>query len=473
VARYQRARASASSGFMQSLLATIGPSGEQVTPLALLDRARTLLERDFAADPGFVARMLTELSDQYSARFYQDSVVALLKRAERLAVAANDPETAANASCRLVGNGVPGARQRLDSARAALRRVPEPDPVTLVLCKQAEARFAADEGHPEEAFARMREAVAITRSTGDTASLTYVEALRQTAGLLAQLGRQREALAVEEDALRILRLIGRGSSVTAAGLLEDVMLSLWYLGEVRSADSVRRRAVELEEGMDEPGQVGPFAAIQRVIFAFALGHRDSALMFLDSVAATARATRNAAQLSWALNQAAVGLADSGLYRRGQQSAAAADAALPAPTPTRNLLRDGRMAEAEGKPREALRDYLTLLLSDRATLAPPERRRTTYYAARAALAAADLTTADSLAHESLRLDLLLQQEERRSADMGTTLLLLSRIRLAAGDTAKARELAGRALQGLEFGLGPDHPRSAEGRRLLESLGGSVR
>jgi Serine/threonine protein kinase len=468
VARYQRARATASSAFMQSLLATIAPSGEQVTSLSLLDRARILLERDYAADPRFVARMLTELSDQYAARFYRDSVIALLKRAERLAVAADDPETAASVSCRLAGERVPGARQRLVAARTALSRVPEPDALTLVVCKQAEARLAADEGHPEDAVALTREVVAITRSAGDTASVTYADALRQMASLMGGLGRARDALTAQQSAVRILRQIGRGNTVMMAGALEDEVLCLWTLGEIRSADSVRRRALELERNMNEPGQVGALASTYAIIFAIALGHRDSALMLLDSVVATARASRNPAQLSWALSQAAVLLADSGLYARARWSAAAADAALPPKTPTSSLMRNGRLAEAEGRAADALRNYRTLL-SDRASLAPPERRRVIYFAARAALAAADVRTADSLAGESLRAQLRIQQDERRSADLGATLLLLSRVRLAAGDTSEARRLAGRALPGLEFGLGADHPRSTECRRLLVSLG----
>jgi tetratricopeptide (TPR) repeat protein len=313
----------------------------------------------------------------------------------------------------------------------------------------------------------MQEAVGITHSAGDTASVTYADGLSQMADLLGGVGRAREALTVQRSAVRILRQIGRGYTVTMAAALEEEMLALWKLGEIRSADSVRRHAMELERRMNDEGQVSAFASTYAVVFASALGHRDSALRLLDSLVASAKATRNAGQLSWALSQAAVLLADSGLHARARQWAAEADAALPAGNGRTFLMRDGRLAEAGGRPAVALQKYLTLL-SDRASLRAPEYRRVVYFAARAALATDSIRTADSLVHESVRLHLELQQDERRSADLGASLLLLSRIRLAEGDTTEARRIAARALPGLEFGLGPDHPRTLECRRLLDSL-----
>ena len=57
---YHERRAAASSGFMEFLLQSIGPTGQAYTMQELLDKAREMLETDYRGDPRFMGRMMVE-----------------------------------------------------------------------------------------------------------------------------------------------------------------------------------------------------------------------------------------------------------------------------------------------------------------------------------------------------------------------------------------------------------------------------
>src|SRR5918994_6051973 len=98
---YQERRAAASSGFMELLLQSIAPTGKAYTMQEMLDKARELLESDYRGDPRFMARMMVELADHYFELHDRRRELPLLSRAEELAAASSDMETAGYASCRL------------------------------------------------------------------------------------------------------------------------------------------------------------------------------------------------------------------------------------------------------------------------------------------------------------------------------------------------------------------------------------
>jgi serine/threonine-protein kinase len=468
-ARYQSARAAASSLFMQSLLADVGASGEAITTISLLDRARTLLEHDYQGDPRFIARMLTELADQYDAQFNVAQSRAVLARAESLAAAADDPETVANASCRLAmeSNVALHMRPWVLTAWEALRRVPEPETLTRVRCRLAEGQLAAAEGRPVEALRLMESAVALSRAAGDTVSVSYFSAINAVGELVGSSGRKRDALEMQRSAIRVLRRIGRGNTVGMAAALESEMLDLFTLGEVREADSVRRLALAMRQRMAPPDRMTALHGTYAVVFASALGHRDTALILLDSIIAVARSAQAVGQLTWALEFSAGLLGDSGLVSLAEARVVEADRLRP-PRDSGGALPHARLEAARGRPGAALGALVALLRPGRSRFSPLERHRLLVTAARTALAADSLRLADSLIRDLIGRLRAIQQEEARSGNLGSALLILSRVQQSRGDHAGAHATARRALPGLELGLGPDHPETRAARAWLDSL-----
>src|SRR5205823_4417317 len=60
---YARKRANAQTEFQSALVSQIGE--RPITMREILDRGRTILERQYAADPRFLASLLVQLSSRY------------------------------------------------------------------------------------------------------------------------------------------------------------------------------------------------------------------------------------------------------------------------------------------------------------------------------------------------------------------------------------------------------------------------
>jgi len=123
----QRARAQASSGFLQSLLQQAG--SKPLTVTELLDRGTAQLNAATGMDPGVLAFLQYEISTHYLRFNHTERQVALLTRSAASAHQAGDPELIALAQCgaawalsepgrRAGAAGRRGARARTPSARA-------------------------------------------------------------------------------------------------------------------------------------------------------------------------------------------------------------------------------------------------------------------------------------------------------------------------------------------------------------------
>ena len=86
----------------------------------------------------------------------------------------------------------------------------------------------------------------------------------------------------------------------------------------------------------------------------------------------------------------------------------------------------------------------------------------------ALALGDVAAADSLIRHTLRMERALGMDDRKSGDIGLALVVLARVHLAQGDSARARATLEQAMVPLLHGLGPAHYRTREARNLADSL-----
>jgi hypothetical protein len=133
---------------------------------------------------------------------------------------------------------------------------------------------------------------------------------------------------------------------------------------------------------------------------------------------------------------------------------------------------GRLAQAEGRPRDARQFYDSLLhFRDSPRIQDKVRDfwAVVIWDAGAAVADRDLGTADSLAREALVTVHQHEHDDRRSGDVGRIRLLQAQIALARGDSASAARFVQLALRPLEYGLGNDRPETVAAHDIATRLG----
>jgi serine/threonine-protein kinase len=473
---YEQQRATASSGFMETLLGSVAPSGRPYTTLELLGRARELLERDYAGDPRFVARMMVDLSAHYAAIDNVREQLALLGRAASLAARAGDAETAADAECSIAlvqaaRENPAAARQHLALGARSLARARATAVRPRMHCLLAQARLAIADDAQDSALVLARRAVALAENAGDTASVAYAEALTTVAIQLQNQNRVRDALDATRQIVATLDRIGRGSTLSMLDTRLAEARFLRDLGEMRTADSVLGGVVRLAQRMN-PRYVAAKVSILAGEVAQGRDRPDSAVAAFEAALAEARRTGDAFREQWALERLVALLADYRRFAAGRRRLAELAAITPERDHATLEMLEARFAETGGDPARAYRTYMAALAGrgfpDASDI--PPWHRIVLHAAQAALASGDAVGADSLARHVLRLERQMGQDEKRSGDTGLALGLLARARLAEGDSAGARDALRRAITPLEYGFGPDDRRTRETRRMLGALEG---
>jgi tetratricopeptide (TPR) repeat protein/tRNA A-37 threonylcarbamoyl transferase component Bud32 len=472
-ALYEERHALASQGFMEALLQSVAPEGRPFTTLELLGRARELLERDFAADPGFVARMMFDLASIYEGFDNTNEQFAVLRRASELAEESKDPETIAYAECRAggmaAGRGEPGeGLRRYQRGVEALATVRDPATRTRMQCLLTQARMTRDRGERDSALGMTRQAVALAVAAGDTSSVDFADATERASLQLHQENRLREALELNARTIATLERIGRGATFRMLLARFDRARNLRNLGEFRTADSALGEAVRLARGID-PGHAASLLSNLAGEIAQALDRPDSAIAAYERGLAAGRRLGATPRQQWALERLITIHADQGQLDRTRARYAELAALVPDSAAILRLYA-GRVAAIEGRSIEALAIYMDALrqrgFPGGHDVAP--WHRVVYRAGRIALDAGDAVAADSLARHALRLERVLGHDEAKSGDMGLALMLRARARLAQGDSAGAREVIRRAQVPLLHGLGPEHTATRQARGLADSL-----
>ena len=470
---YEERHALASKGFMEALLQSVAPAGRPYTTIELLGKARELLERDFAAQPGFVARMMLDLATTYEGFDQVNEEYALLQRATELAELSKDPETIAYAECRTArmaaGRDEPGAGpRRYARAMQALAAVRGPATRTRMQCLLAETRMMMARQQPDSALAVSRRAVVLGGAAGDTSSVDFADVTETVSLQLHNLNRLRDALDMNARTIATLERIGRGTTFRMLLARFDRARNLRDIGEFQSADSALREAMRLAQRI-EPRHAASLLSNLAGEIAQALRRPDSAVAAYERGLAAGRRVGNKDRQRWALERLTAILADYGEIAQAKARFAELTALAPEEVALLRVI-SGRIADGEGRPADAHRIYLDGLVQrgfpNGHDVVPWHRM--VYRAARSALAMGDAVAADSLARHALRLERVLQHDEARSGDVGMALLLLARARLAQGDSAGARDVVQRAHVPLEYGFGAEHPGTREARAFADSL-----
>jgi serine/threonine-protein kinase len=476
---YEEQRATASSGFMETLLQSVAATDRPYTTLELLGRARDLLERDFRGDPRFVARMMIDLSAHYDAINSVGEQLALLRRAVELATSVHDDETAAHAECGIalreayhLETTAPG---RLDHALRSLARVRGPATRARMQCLLAQAQLATNVGPWDRALPLARQAVALAEAAGDTSSAAYADALGMVTTQWMALNRWRDALENERRVIATIDRIGRGSTLQMFHARVEEVTILKWLAEFRDADSVLSDAMRLAQRVDSHF-VAPEASTLAGDMAAGRGRPDSAAAAFRQAMADARRTGNPVGERLALEGLILAVADLGLSDSARSLLARRTSSGPEWRRGRTRRFEARVAEAAGDSAAAYRIYVALLTElgfpnagdapDATDLRDPGQ--TIFRAARVALASGDAVAADSLARHTLRIAAAQGHDFDQSAVVGDALVVLGRARLARGDSAGALDALKRAIRPLGYGLGPQHAHTRAAAALLQPL-----
>ena len=475
-ARYEEQRATASSEFMRFFFESIGPGGKPFTMQELLERARATLESDYRGDPRFVARMLTELADDYFALSDRERESALLARANQLATATDDPETVAYTECslgqmRAANSEATEAQRDLDRATRYLARVREPSVRLRSHCLRARSTLDRVTGQLDSALVHASTAVGLTAAAGDTSSELYQSNLNELLIVHQASGRLDASLDVVRRSIDVLERNGRANTLSMANEKYNEAILLSMLGEKLAARDRLDDAMDLARGMDSSGSVPVTMTLMRGDLERDLGSAAAAEAILERGLALARKEGDRPSVAWGLSSLArAEIAGGRLAQARVRMNELSKLTINSAKWQLGLLR-AELASAEGRWGESHRLFVDHL----ATYGFPERRfHWPHYAkyiaeaAEAAWRSGDPIAADSLARHALRFAQADGQEETRSGVVGSALVTLARARLADGDAGTANEIVLKAVGALGAGYGPGHARTREARTLLDSL-----
>jgi eukaryotic-like serine/threonine-protein kinase len=481
VAQFQAQRAEASSEFMSLMLEEVGPGGRPLTPVELVDRGVQLLDRRYADDPQFAARMLLQMSRRYMDLGNSDKQSEVLARALAIAREQDDPDVLADVECTIVRTETDASRfdsaaQHLQSARAALHRAPNADVATKVDCLRAEAEVADAQQDTEAAIAHLRTAQRLLEDARTTRGLQYHAVLTDLGGIYFRTSRFRETLELNERTARALDENGRGGTLGRVRVAMNHASILLRLGEVTRAQAASLDAMKRAQRLDDDKPSMPDHAVSYSIILNRLGRSDESI---ERLTPASRELHAAGSGLWALSAdyhlaralMLSGRYDESLDRLEQVRRAWSENA----TANKDRLADLTRTQAEielskgrlDKARELIESSLAQFGYPSANVALGLTAALNA-AAKIQLARRDLGQAESFATAALRISESIARDVSQSVDVGEAALVLATIHEANGNRPAARANIELAIEGVRNGLGSDHPTTRDALALQAAL-----
>jgi serine/threonine-protein kinase len=474
-ARFQAARAEASSEFMSLMLEEVGPSGRPMTMVELLDAGLDLLDRQYRSDPRFVGRMLLQMSRRYEDMQNSGRQQEVLARAELIARSLQDDELLARINCAMIAslleaNAVEQASSRFAEAQRAAAHVARPPIELQVDCLRAEADILRNGPDPQAARPVLERARALLERASATRSLPYTATLTDLSGLHFQAGEFKEALQLNRLVREAFEQNGRGGSLGMVITIANQGQNHLRLGEVKKAEELGREVLDRLRALRQNQPIAPAQNVGYAITLIRLGRVAEAERLLTGALTQAQAD---ASDFWAANAAFH--RGRALLVLGRPTESEADFLAAGkywkldPIGHSVRLEDLERSRAEldlalGRGEQA-RARIAALLTN---LGFPERRDgavlppTLRSAARIELSAGSTTIAERYARAAVELAEAVARDPDQSADVGEALLLLGLAERAIAPDA-AIPLLERAADVLTNSLGPEHPLAREARR----------
>jgi tetratricopeptide (TPR) repeat protein/RIO-like serine/threonine protein kinase len=479
-ARFQAQRAEASSEFMSLMLEEVGPGGQPLTPIELVDRGVQLLDRRYSDDQPFTARMLLQMARRYMDLGNTDKQGYVLARALAIAQKQDDPDLLADIECAVVRTQVDAERydlaeQHMQIARSALARAPNAEVGTRVDCARAEAEVAEARQDREAAIAHLDAARRLLEDTDNTRGLPYHAVLTDLGGVYFRSSRFRETLEMTERTARALDENGRGGTIGRVRVAMNRASNLFRLGEVQRAEEASRDAMRRARRLDDK----PMQPDQMIPYAMILNRLDRSRESIELLTTASRELHAAGNLSRALladNNLARSLMLTGRYDESQQLLEQVDRSWSEnATANQNRLGDLARTRAELElARQHVNEAAGHIDHSLALLGYPSESNAfgltaaLTSAARIYLAKGERARAETFARDALRISEGLARDPAQSADVGEAALVLAALQRAKGDRAAARASVDRSVEALTNGLGSGHTLTREAVALQAAL-----
>ncbi|MEP6689982.1 MAG: serine/threonine-protein kinase [Gemmatimonadaceae bacterium] len=474
---YARKRAEAQLEFQSLLMSQAGDA--PITMREILDRGRTMLERQYAGDPGVLATALIELSARYGELDESKIRGALLARAESIA-GRDHRELLLEIRCDMAQvertqGRYKEARKTLVEVEALLRA--SPDPRVEAVCLESRAELEIENGSARLAEDAAARAIAIREKLGQTRDAFSVDLLGTLAMAVQQGGRPRDAIAIYRHAGALMDSSARSDLMSHAIMMHNMALTLITVGETADAETMLHDVLERAARSDPKGRIPQQPLIHYAHTALFNLRLDSAEKYFSMLARQAVEERN----KYWEGRALFGLLQAQV-RQGERAAARRTATRfrqisdnPDLEHTDDQVVDVRMVDAwlalsNGDTAAAHDAVMHVVRSSRYVNGKRRKRlrAALILGAETALALERPAVALELAGEARATAMADSLADTRSAYVGEARLLEGRAQLASGDTAAARATLGRAVVALRVGAGAAHPRTRQADSLVAAL-----
>jgi eukaryotic-like serine/threonine-protein kinase len=462
--RAQAKRAEMQAEFVTLMMSTVGD--RPTTAEQLLDAGVQLLDKHYTADVRFRFTAMVNLASRYSDLGLSNKQFALLERADGIARELNDPALIARSQCGLAQAEIDlghmdKAVARVAEGRASLARLPEPDPLYVEDCTEAEADLSDAQGNPGAATHIAERALALLEQAGEIHDIRYSELLGRIADYYKEAGDSHRGLEYVERALAAAERSGLGNTDAAMTAMHNLASSLMNVGEVNEACAREREVISRVQSTGRT-VITAMAVLNGTCFLKA-GDASLALTWYEQGLAAARTENEAYLQMHARAYRARALIELHRYAEAaaelDQVAALAQQHIPSGEvpATRAQIFRAELLLAEGRADDAQRTIQPLLPGLRA---PRGSERVLLPAAlllsaRIAMAQRRYTDAADLSSEALRETLRRARDPAKSADVGESWLTLARARGALNDANGMHEAAQRAATSLTASLGAEN------------------
>jgi tetratricopeptide (TPR) repeat protein len=463
--REQARRAELQAEFVTLMMSNVGD--KPTTAEQLLDAGYRLVSQHYTDDPVFRISAMLNLAARYGDIGLYPKQYGLLQDADRIAHGLNDWSMISRAECGLAEAEIDlghldNAASWIASAKAALRHVPDQNPLFLEDCMEADADVLNVRGDPAAATKIGEQALKLLEHSGATHDLRYVDLLGNVADYYKSSGDTHRGFEYVERALAAAEREGLGDTDAAMTAVHNVVSSLIQFGEIKEACSRQARLVERLEATER--MVIPAIAVVQGSCLLRAGNAPAALVWFDKGVSAAlsgqyRDREIYARFSRARALIALGRFDeaaaeldraAGLRLKG-------DGLDSSQETTRIQIVRGELLLAEQRYPEAEQMFRTVVLGIRsnARILGFLLASALLDSAKVALAQGQFAEASRLAQEALTEDLRKARNPAASADVGEAALVLAKARKALDDVPAAHAAAQQAAVSLSASLGPDH------------------
>lgn len=222
--------------------------GGRLTPMDLLARAETMVEKQFGRDQALRARLNATIAEEYKLLEETDRAMKVLDRALAAAERAGDlgmlgELRCSNAAVLVQVGEFDAARRQIDGALALLDRAQGDVAGARAYCLSERARAWLETGEPRRALTDAQKAAALLQAPRADQQIQATSQRLILADIKARLGDYPGAIATYERALQQLADIGRERSGMAANSRNNLAVVLLNAGQLA------RAATELEASM--------------------------------------------------------------------------------------------------------------------------------------------------------------------------------------------------------------------------------